>query len=594
MQKIELINRGKEFYLQATIPDDLVEEFGKPVLEIPLRTSDIKEARDRFFVERLKLAQAIRSGRKLFDLEEMNTAFGQDISKLCGSLFNRKVRELLTSGESTSGHDIEAWRNDLYSNEWSSKINDSAIDILSQAGIVLPQNSACFIHARKLIARTMLLAFTLADNLSNGGDELDADITRLVSLPDKVSIEERPKVPIERELDLTIDQMIELFLSEKRNRWKNPEAENAYKITIRAFREIIGSDRKIKHITRADGIRIQDILHRIPRNPSHRYPHLTLEQAAKQAEEEGVPSITKRSAQSHLGNICTVLNWAVKGLYLNTNPLRGFGTPVKGQHNIRRYRPFTIIEMNELYKSPIFTGCKGDRHPFKPGEYKINDSRYWVPLIAPWTGMRLMEICQLETSDIQVHAGINVISISTISLIGEGDDTKAVKTEAGVRLIPIHPELKKLGFLEFVNRRKEKGIARLFPEVSLYKNRRYSTSFSPWFRRLLNNIGIQDQRLVFHSFRHCFRDALRESEVSQDAVCALGGWSSLKRGAEARYGQGLSVKALFKAVQKIEYPGLDISHLYQETSSKRIEGNTSKSSVEKFRIKGKGVCEVIN
>ncbi|MEL0106599.1 MAG: site-specific integrase [Rhodospirillaceae bacterium] len=592
MDRIELINRGKEYYLQATIPDDLIEEIGKPVIEIPLNTTDIVLARDRFFVERLKLAQSIRAGRKLFDLEELNTAFGQDISKLCKKLFNDKVKKLLWEQGRNLELEIKNWQNDLYANEWSDKNNKSVLEILSDIGMILPCESLCFELARKQIARTILSALTLAENLKSGGDEIDAELTQLISLPDKTAPQDRSVVPIEREIDITVDQMIELFLSEKRMRWANPDALGTYKIAFRALREIVGAERKIKHITRADGIRMQDILSRIPKNPTHLYPHLTLEQAAKQAETEGIESITKRSSRGHLIKICSILNWAVKALYLSANPLRGFGSSLKGEMSVRRWRPFTIGEMNELFQSPVFTGCKSDRYPLEAGEYKVTDSRYWVPLIAPWTGMRLMEICQLEESDIQIHAGIDVISVSKVSLEGEGDDTKAVKSEAGNRLIPIHPELVKLGFLDFVKERRKTGKIRLFPEVSLYKNRRYVTSFSPWFRRVLNSLGYKDKRLVFHSFRHSFRDALREGEVNQEAVWKLGGWSPNSRGTDAHYGEGLSVKSLYKAIKNIEYPGLEVSHLYREDLDAFNTENTGPFTVTRYKNMGKGVWQV--
>ncbi|MDN2582929.1 hypothetical protein [Aquibium sp. ELW1220] len=42
----------------------------------------------------------------------------------------------------------------------------------------------------------------------------------------------------------------------------------------------------------------------------------------------------------------------------------------------------------------------------------------------------------------------------------------------------------------------------------------------------LQRAGTTDRKKVFHSFRHTYRDALHSTDISDQAVRALGGWSS--------------------------------------------------------------------
>lgn len=70
-----------------------------------------------------------------------------------------------------------------------------------------------------------------------------------------------------------------------------------------------------------------------------------------------------------------------------------------------------------------------------------------------YTGARLNEICQLQFDDIQEEDGIKFISINE-------NDGKHVKTKAGIRKIPIHQELIKLGFWEFVNLMQKQSPAK--------------------------------------------------------------------------------------------------------------------------------------
>ena len=58
-------------------------------------------------------------------------------------------------------------------------------------------------------------------------------------------------------------------------------------------------------------------------------------------------------------------------------------------------------------------------------------------------------------------------------------EKKHVKTKAGIRLVPLHNELIKIGFLNYVKEmRKEK---RLFPELRVNARGHYSDDISKWF-----------------------------------------------------------------------------------------------------------------
>ena len=81
--------------------------------------------------------------------------------------------------------------------------------------------------------------------------------------------------------------------------------------------------------------------------------------------------------------------------------------------------------------------------------------------------------------------------------------------------------------------------------------------FNPWLAR----IGAKTNKTSFHSFRHTWRDALREADVSEERVRALGGWA--ERETHGHYGGGLRISTLAKEIGRIKYPGLDLSHLYR-------------------------------
>ncbi len=177
-----------------------------------------------------------------------------------------------------------------------------------------------------------------------------------------------------------------------------------------------------------------------------------------------------------------------------------------------------------------------------------------MPLLGLFTGMRLSECCQLTVEDVAVRDGVDVILV-------RGGDGKKVKTAAARRVIPVHPELKRCGFLAFAEAQREAKHDRLFPELKRDRRGYYSDPFQKWFSRFLGKAGAKQPKTSFHSFRHNFRDALREANVGREPMLALGGWAG-QGVADQVYGGGLRPRTLAKEIRKIRYPGLDLTHLH--------------------------------
>lgn len=119
--------------------------------------------------------------------------------------------------------------------------------------------------------------------------------------------------------------------------------------------------------------------------------------------------------------------------------------------------------------------------------------------------------------------------------------------------------------MDFVDERRRNGSVKLFPELPLSTMGYYSVPFSKWVSRFIQKTKAGRPKTCFHSFRHCFRVALRKARIDHDVALALGGWSSGsgKESAETAeaYGHGFRVKTLFDSLRLLEYPSLDLSHL---------------------------------
>lgn len=179
-------------------------------------------------------------------------------------------------------------------------------------------------------------------------------------------------------------------------------------------------------------------------------------------------------------------------------------------------------------------------------------------MIALFSGARQGEIAQLETQDIQNEKGIWFIHINNS---GE-DKRKLVKSAYAKRSIPIHSQLEKIGFLNFVAEQKQSGSTHLFPNLER-DNKGQFGSVSKFFGKYLIHIGIKEKgnrEKTFHSFRHGFTDELRK-EYSEDQFKPLLGHSG--RSVTGGYGTGetYSVAKRKIMIETVNYEDLSLDHI---------------------------------
>ena len=356
--------------------------------------------------------------------------------------------------------------------------------------------------------------------------------------------------------DLTLGELIERY---QRDPGRSVTAKTTvkYDAIFRAIEEVLGKDTLLRQITRADCKRFQELLASLPPNATKRFPKLSLEQAAAKGKADGLKPISSIVANAYLNKLTALLAWAVEEDLLDKNPAKGLriASPPNGKKG--RRKPFSIEQLNAIFSAPLYAGCQDDENGYaERGPNHPRRGRFWVPLLALFTGMRLNEICQLLVSDVTVDDNTDVILVRE----GEVDGEKSVKTDAGERCIPIHPELKRLGFLDHVAARRKAGDGRLFPELPRGSTGYYSDAFQKWFSRFLRKAGASEPKTSFHSFRHTFRDALREADISEERVRRIGGWVG-NGGADQLYGKGLRPSTLAREIKKVRYPGLDLTHL---------------------------------
>ena len=364
---------------------------------------------------------------------------------------------------------------------------------------------------------------------------------------------------------VTLKMLVDDFMAHQHAKNANTTPVS-YHIPCRILLEVLGETALIADITPAHIAKVCEALERVPTFSAQRFPGLTLLQATAKADKERSPKrMSAHSVFKYYISICAIFNFAKDSEWLEKCPTSGrrlkdrFGKKPRSKPTAH----FTIEELNSIFRAPLYTGCIDDEINFsKPGPNRPKRGRFWVPLLALFHGVRCNEACQLYAEDVKEDSGIPYLYIRTTLDDDEKAKDKNIKNENSIRQVPLHPQIIKMGFLEFVKaRRQEDSKARLFSEIKQGKStNRYSTYFSRWFTRFKQHACGHQPKARFHSLRHQFRTALGNAGVPLEITREICGWDDSESGMEKRYFLA-HLKQLEVAVAKVSYEGLDLSHL---------------------------------
>ncbi len=369
----------------------------------------------------------------------------------------------------------------------------------------------------------------------------------------------RADEPTDPVVSKTIAEVYDAYLADPRQSWC-PRTAQSYETTKRWVLDVFGPDTPISDITRESCREFVQLLMHMPRFAYKRFPGVPIPEVVEMTlGRDDIPRISVANVNAYLIRFCCVMNWAENEGFIERSPAKGLRVPDPVRRRDKR-KAFSTEQLQQIFAAPIYSGCEDDWLGYnKPGHNHPRRARFWVPLIGLFSGMRLNEICQLDTADIVQPEGVPCFRVATG--VDEEDQHKRLKTAASERLVPVHRELLDIGFMEYAKDRRRAGDAKLFPELPLNSMGYRSVTFSRWFSRFLEQAGAAAPRTSFHSLRHSFRDALRENDVPREIGMILGGWSATSTSVADNYGSGFRPASLAEAINKVSYPGLDLGHL---------------------------------
>ena len=365
-----------------------------------------------------------------------------------------------------------------------------------------------------------------------------------------------------------------VWLSEAIRDWRTHGAHtfqdhtwrNAYSASFRLFRELVGNTRRdivgddgviekqkldirLCELTPAHIRQFHDLLKRVPMRQGKRddgVEALDLILAAD-AQEHAVKKLgEKRRPRQSEENVCKRFEHIKPGLehmrgnrWITEAVREKFLLELKAASaNLSEARKYSKDPKPGAIRLSVQELCRTFDSPAYIDGSAQRDWKYWIPPMLLTTAARVAEVSQLHTNDI-----VYVMGIPCFSFVwdhqdaddGDEEDTqlgrinakakteaeyRRLKNQASRRIIPIHPDLLQLGFMEWVKRRQAE-VGRtpdlLFRELTWEEKSGYGRKPSEYVLELLKTAGVWKKRKkVCHSLRATCIQELRRVGMPKD------------------------------------------------------------------------------
>lgn len=325
---------------------------------------------------------------------------------------------------------------------------------------------------------------------------------------------------------LTLASLIEQYEQENAQNWKPAtlsENRASHSTLIEIFDYLDIQD--VGKATRADMLRVREVLQQIPKNRKQRFKSMPLSDLLNRESKTDCLGVAGSLLDvvtinnKYLIKMAAVFKWAVRNDLIAKNLTEGLELKVPQRKASDARDAFSPEQVGQL-----LVAAKAYSQKTSGKQY-----HYYVTALAAITGARLNEVAQLQVKDVRVtEAGTVYIHIN------EDDSSlpgKSIKNAHSDRCVPLVDGAYGFVLGDFMSlvqdRRKTVGDnAMVFDGLKLMKNG-YGEQVSKWFNRtLLPKVLADRSGLAFHSFRHTVATQLKQHGVELAYAQAIMGHSS--------------------------------------------------------------------
>lgn len=326
-----------------------------------------------------------------------------------------------------------------------------------------------------------------------------------------------PEVKPEVTPSITVASLFEQYEAENAQNWK-PATLRENKASHAALIEIFDYLGLNVEASRADMLRVRDILQQLPKNRKQRFKDASLADLLSRDDKTDCLDVVTIN-NKYLIKMAAVFKWAVRNDLIKKNMTEGLELKVPQRKASEARNAFSSEQVGQLLAAAKAYSQKTSGKPY----------HYYVTALAAITGARLNEVAQLQVKDVRAtEAGTIYIHIN------EDDSSlpgKSIKNAHSDRCVPLVDGAYGFVLDDFMalveDRRNALGDdAMVFSGLKLMKNG-YGEQVSKWFNRtLLPKVLADRSGLAFHSFRHTVATQLKQHGVELAYAQAVMGHSS--------------------------------------------------------------------
>ncbi len=209
----------------------------------------------------------------------------------------------------------------------------------------------------------------------------------------------------------------------------------------------------------------------------------------------------------------------------------------------RPHLPYTEEQLMEIFNV---------KHTY----FAKHQDAFYVCLVALFTGARANGALTLQYDDVFVKDGVDCIYFR------ENHPIKQLKNEASERIVPVHPQLLRAGFVDYIRsnqkKLKAKGSDFIFPKCQTrggkYNNKYTERVLFNYFKDIGVKIGSNDG-LDFHSFRKNASIIMQDAGITPSYINDIIGWEG--EGTMEQSYSNHTLAQIKEAMSKFEYDYLE-------------------------------------
>lgn len=319
---------------------------------------------------------------------------------------------------------------------------------------------------------------------------------------------------------IPVASLFEQYEAENAQNWKPAtlrENQSAHAALIEIF-DYLGLNADANTVTRADVLRVRDVLQQLPKNRKQRFKDKPLVDLLGREEKTDCLDVVTIN-NKYLIKMAAVFKWAVRNDLIKKNMTEGLELKVPQRKASASRNAFSTQQVGQLLVAAKAYSQKTSGKPY----------HYYVTALAAITGARLNEVAQLQVKDVRVtEAGTVYIHINEDDSSLPGKSIKNAHSDRCVPLVNGACGFVLADFMDLLEARRNAygNDAMVFDGLRLMKNG-YGEQVSKWFNRtLLPKVLTDRDGLAFHSFRHTVATQLKQHGVELAYAQAIMGHSS--------------------------------------------------------------------